>query len=165
MRTLFLGRHAKSSWNNALLADQDRPLNERGLRDAPRMGKRLAARNIRPDLIISSPALRAYDTAVKIADEIDYPVSDIQVTKEIYLEGKTGILNAISLLDSNIDSVMLIGHNPGITITTNYLTQADLGNIPTCGIAEIQFDFELWSEIDSSTGKMVLFDYPKRIKD
>ena len=165
MKTLFLGRHAKSSWNNALLADQDRPLNERGLRDAPRMGKRLADRGVRPNLIISSPALRAYDTAVKIAGEIDYPVSDIQVTKEIYLEGKTGILNAISLLDSNIDSVMLIGHNPGITIAVNYLAQADLDNVPTCGIAEIQFDFELWSEIDSSTGKMVLFDYPKRIKD
>ena len=92
---------------NALLADQDRPLNKRGERDAPRMGQRLANRQARPDLVISSPALRAYETAVKIADEIGYAEDDIQTSKELYLQGKSGVMDVLSGINPEINCVML----------------------------------------------------------
>lgn len=165
MKTLFLIRHAKSSWKNALLVDQDRPLNKRGERDAPQMGQRLANRQARPDLVISSPALRAYETAVRIADEIGYAEDDIQTSKELYLQGKSGIMDVLSGINPEISCVMLFAHNPGVTIAANYLANADIDHIPTCGVAEIQFDVEFWTDVEGGTGKLILFDYPKRLEN
>ena len=163
MKTLFLVRHAKSSWENQGLPDNERPLNERGQQDAPRMGKRLASRGVKPDILISSPAVRAYSTAVKIAAEIGYQKDDIQTKAKLYFEGTSGILEIIRSLKSRINTAMLFGHNPTMTEAVNILAQTTIGNVPTCGIAEIQFDVESWQDVDKGLGTMQLFDYPKRI--
>ena len=165
MKTLFLVRHAKSSWADPALSDQERPLNERGERDASRMGKRLAARGIKPDIMISSPALRAYSTAVKIAAELGYPKFDIQLNDKLYFEGASGMLKVIHELIPKVGAAMVFGHNPTMTELVNDLAQTDIDNVPTCGIAEIYFDIESWEDVDQGKGKMELFDYPKRIDD
>ena len=165
MKTLFLVRHAKSSWESPLLPDHERPLNARGKRDAPRMGKRLVSRGVKPDILISSPAVRAYSTAVKIAAEIDYPKDDIQVNEKLYFEGTSSVLDVIHSLIPRISSAMLFGHNPIMTQLVNYLANTTIGNVPTCGIAEIKFDAESWEEVDEGLGAMQLFDYPKRVDD
>ena len=165
MKTLFLVRHAKSSWDNPGLADDERPLNARGERDAPRMGKRLVSRNVKPDILVSSPALRAHTTAEKIAAEIGYSKDAIQTNEKLYFEGTDGMLDVIRSLAVEVNSAMLFGHNPMMTELVNDLANADIDNVPTCGIAEIQFDVESWEEFDEAPGKMILFDYPKRVDD
>ncbi len=165
MKTLFLVRHAKSSWENFRLSDNERPLSERGERDAPIMGKRLASRGVKPDILISSPALRAHSTAMKIAVEIGYPEADIQMKAKLYFEGFSAMLDIIHSIASSVDTAMLFGHNPTMTRAVNTLASESIGNVPTCGIAEIQFDVESWQDIDEGLGTMQLFDYPKRIDD
>ena len=115
MKILILVRHAKSSWKNAYLLDIDRPLNKRGQRDAPVMGKRLAERDSTPDFLISSPATRALTTAEIIAQEIEYPVEDIVVDERIYGADVDDWLEIVQDLDDGWDCVMCFGHNPGIT--------------------------------------------------
>jgi phosphohistidine phosphatase len=165
MKTLLLARHAKSNWENSALSDHDRPLSLRGERDAPRMGKRLISGGVKPDILISSPALRAYSTAVKIAAEIGYPKDDILVKAKLYFEGTAGMLDVIHSLKPKADIAMLFGHNPTITELVNALAQTTIGNVPTCGIAEIQFDIESWEDVHEGLGTMQLFDYPKRVDD
>lgn len=165
MKTLFLTRHAKSSWDAPGLSDEKRPLNSRGERDAPKMGKRLVSRGVQPELIVSSPALRAYSTAIKIAAETGYAEKAVQVDKRLYFEGIGAALKIIQSLNLEVQSAMLVGHNPVTTALANYLANTNIANIPTCGIAEIVFDTESWQEVDSGTGMMKLFDYPKRIDD
>ena len=165
MKTLFLVRHAKSSWENSGLPDNERPLNERGERDAPRMGKRLAAREVKPDILISSPARRARSTAEMIAAEIGHPRDDIQTNAKLYFEGISGLLEVVHSLVSKVDTAMLFGHNPTMTQAINILAKTTIGNVPTCGIAEIQFDVELWKDVDRGLGTMQRFDYPKRMDD
>ena len=165
MKTLFLVRHAKSSWDNQSLSDDERPLNKRGERDAPRMAKRLVSRGVKPDILTSSPALRAYTTAVKIAAEIGYPKDAIKINDNLYFEGIEGMLEVIHALAPEIGSAMLFGHNPTMTELVNGLANTDIGNVPTCGIVEITFDIESWEEVDEGLGTMKLFDYPKRVDD
>ena len=105
MKKLFLVRHAKSSWSNPDLDDFDRPLNKRGKRDAPFMGKVLNERNIFPDLIISSPAERAFITAQTIAEQINYPLKDIQTFDRLYHGGFKDLLVTLKGIDQNIDLI------------------------------------------------------------
>ena len=165
MKTLFLVRHAKSSWDNAALSDEERPLNKRGEQDAPRMGKRLVSRGVTPDILISSPAVRAYSTAVKIAAEIGYPKEAIKVSDKLYFEGSGGMLDVIHSLKPEINVAMLFSHNPTITELINDLANTTIDNVPTCGVAEIRFDIETWESVDEGLGAMQLFDYPKRMDD
>jgi len=165
MKTLFLVRHAKSSWDNPGLSDEERPLNKRGQRDAPRMGRRLKSRGVSPDLLISSPAVRAHSTSVRIAAEIGYLGANIQIRNKLYFEGVSGVYDVIHSLDPNLKTVMLFGHNPTTTELVNELSNVDIDNVPTCGIAELRFDIETWSEVVAGIGEMVLFDYPKRVDD
>jgi phosphohistidine phosphatase len=165
MKTLYLVRHAKSSWKDATLSDRERPLNKRGKRDAPRMGKRLMSRGAKPEVLISSPAVRARKTAAKIAAEIGYAEEQIRVEEGLYMGGTTGMLNVVRSLGQGIGTAMLFGHNPSMTDLVNYLAHADIENVPTCGIAEIRFYAESWADVVKGGGEMVLFDYPKRIDD
>ncbi len=163
MKTLYIVRHAKSSWDDAYMRDFDRPLNNRGNNNAPEMGKRLASMNILPDLIISSSANRAITTAKKIAREINYNQDNIKETKELYLASIGTTISIIRQVDDQHNSLMIFGHNPGWTDLTNYLSNAYIDNIPTCGIAAIEFDIERWSEVDKDKGKLIFFDYPKNL--
>ena len=165
MLTLFLIRHAKSSWNIPGIDDFDRPLNDRGERNAPFMGKQLAVRNEKPGVLLSSPANRAFSTAKHIARELGYDQNDIVKKNELYHAGVHTWLKVVNELDPEQDSVMIFGHNDGITEFANYLTRAYIDHIPTCGIVKIRFDFDDWKMVSEGTGELVYFDYPKRYKE
>lgn len=158
LRTLLLIRHAKSSWQEADLEDIDRPLNNRGVRDAPIMGQRLLARSLMPDLIVSSPAVRALATARAIAHEVSYSLETIVVDDELYAAHPQDVLDAVSAFDDAVQFAMVVTHNPAITELANRFSDAPIENVPTCGILTIEVS--AWSRIDAAT--LVDFDYPKK---
>jgi len=162
MKTLYLSRHAKSSWNNANMSDHARPLNERGEKDAPRMGKRLRKRNPQPQIIISSSAVRAETTATILAEAIDYPISEIKIDERLYGAEPKHVISIIRELDDAIDCVMLVGHNPTFTDLINALSVSQIENVPTCGMAVLRFPTDTWSKIGQVQGELLDFDYPKK---
>lgn len=164
-KTLFLVRHAKSSWDDAGLDDRQRPLNGRGKVEAPRMGKHLAGYKIKPELIYSSPAVRALKTAEKIAKELGFKKSDVVVNEGIYTFDGGNLADVIKELDDKYDTVMLVGHNPAITALANEISDAGIDNIPTCGVALIEFDVRKWKDAARGGGRLVEFDYPKKLWD
>ena len=159
-RVLTLVRHAKSSWGDPEVHDFDRPLNERGFKSATKIARRLAEANYTVDAIISSPAKRANTTAEILAKEIKY--KGIEQNIDIYNAAIDTLLVLVSSLDDNLNSVMLVGHNPGFTILCNYLSSARIDNMPTCSIAQIQFDAGSWKAITEHSGELINFDYPKK---
>ena len=161
MKTLVLIRHAKSSWKDASLADRDRPLNDRGKRDAPEMGRRLAVWGGPPDLIVSSPAARALATARVIAEAVGYPVDRIREDERIYMAGPAELLEAIHDLDDGDDRVFLFGHNPGLTDLVDALSEPALENVPTCGIVELQLTGDRWADLSRKTVRRTGFHTPK----
>lgn len=161
---LFLCRHAKSSWSEPGLADKERPLNERGKFDAPLMGEILKNKQESPDLIISSPAKRAYKTAKIIAEKLNYDIKNIEVENELYMAGKSDFLDVLTKCSSENKSIMLSSHNYGITDFANYISNSDIGNIPTCGIVKISFTFKNWEDLKNNKGKQQYFIYPKMFK-
>jgi phosphohistidine phosphatase len=161
MKTLFLVRHAKSSRDDPALSDQERPLNDRGMRDAPRMGERLAARDVKPDLILSSPALRALATAELIARKLDYKVKDIVVDRRLYAAAADDLLEVIHELGDKPQRVMLFGHNPELTDLAHRLSSR-ITDLPTCTVAEFSFDTKLWSKVGRQEPAKVTLHHPKR---
>ena len=160
MKTLYLVRHAKSSWGDSTISDFDRPLNERGNRDKTVMGNRLFNKNLTLDLMISSSAKRTKQTSIGLAKEIGYATDAIHFLDELYHASVQQLTTQINRLDSTKNSVLLVGHNPGISLLCDYLCnhQADF---PTLGIACISFETENWEEIFRNTGTLQWFDYPK----
>ena len=139
MKTLFLVRHAKSSRDEPSLPDKDRPLNDRGKRDAPKMGERLAKRDVVPNLILSSPAKRALNTTQIIAKKLDYKLADIVVDERLYATAADDLLHVIRKLGTKPKSVMLFGHNPELTELAHSLSNK-ITHLPTCAVAEFTFD-------------------------
>lgn len=164
-KQLLIFRHAKSDWANADISDFNRPLNSRGLVDAPAMGKRLKALKIKPEMVISSPAMRALSTAKLVCHEINFPIEAIQTNKSIYDATCSQLLKLINNFDNGSDVIALFGHNNGITDLAVYLTDEDIFNIPTCGMVLISFPFDDWAMVSKSNGEMVLYDFPKNIQD
>lgn len=162
MKTLTLIRHAKSSWKYPELSDFDRPLNKRGKKNAPYMGARLAEQNISPDRILTSPAARALATAKMIAKAIKYPSKELIADQRVYLSSARELLNVLRDVEDSCKEVFLIGHNPSLTDLANDLTGESIENIPTTGMVRIQFDFDTWDQVAEGSGKLVLFDYPKK---
>ena len=161
MKTLYLIRHAKSSWDDMALADEDRPLNSRGRRDAPKVGERLAKRRAKPDLILSSPATRAVMTAEIIAKELDYKRSNIVLDDRLYAVSADDLLDVIRQLDDKAERVMLIGHNPELTELAHRLS-SKITHLPTCAVAEFTFDAKSWTRIGKDKPIKVAFEYPKQ---
>lgn len=163
MKYLTLVRHAKSSWDKAGLDDFDRPLNQRGLKNAPEMGKRLTDAGYIVGCIVSSPALRAISTAEMIAKELNFDPQQIIEKAEIYEASLHTLVNIVLGIENNLSQVMLVGHNPGFTLLCNYLSNANIDNLPTCSVAQLQFDVNVWGDIKEKSGKLIKFDYPKKI--
>ncbi len=163
MHTLFLLRHAKSSWDNAILDDIDRPLNKRGKGDAPLMGRFLTEKGDIPELIISSTAKRALSTAKRVANEIGYKSSKIKKNEKLYMADTEDFRNVIEEIDDNIRKLMLVSHNNGITDFANFISNSDIGNIPTCGIVKIEFTLTRWKDITHTKGRLIYFEFPKNI--
>lgn len=161
MKTLFLVRHAKSSWNDTTIPDKDRPLNARGKRDAPKMGKRLAKRNVKVDLILSSPACRAITTARVLADKLDYKLTDIIVDDRLYPGAVHNLLKIVHNLGNKSDRVMLVGHDPALSTLAHRLS-SDITHMPTCAVAEFTFKAKLWSDVCKASLAAVALDFPKK---
>ena len=162
MKELILVRHAKSSWKDPALSDHERPLNKRGKRDAPEMGERLAASGYDPDLIVSSSADRALDTARTIAGKLGYPRERIAVEERLFHAGVAELLHVIRGVDDPVDILMLFGHNPGLTDLANHIGPREILNMPTCAVLHLRFQADTWSTVGDVPGEEVRYDYPKR---
>ncbi|WP_416047065.1 SixA phosphatase family protein [Cupriavidus basilensis] len=161
MKTLFLVRHAKSSRDDPSLPDRLRPLDDRGRHDASKMGKRLADRGVEPDLLVSSPALRALTTAQLIADEIGYKRKDIVIDEILYASSPDNLLSVICALDDGLGRVMLFGHNPEFAGLAHRLSSTII-DMATCAIAEFCFDAKAWADVAEIGPTKVRMDAPKK---
>jgi len=164
MKLLSLIRHAKSSWKDAHLSDFDRPLNKRGERDAPRMGRRFASVEPPPDLILASPARRAEHTARVIGEAIGYAAERIRFDRTLYLATPAEMLGVIQALDDRLAHIALVAHNPGLTDLCEVLASAKIDNVPTCGIVRMSLAIDAWRGVSRGCGTLLDFDYPKRDK-
>ena len=160
MKTLYLVRHAKSSWKYPDLEDFERPLNKRGRKSLIFMGAVLNKLEVEPDLVISSPANRAAMTARMIADRINYPLDKIRYSESIYLSDENALIHVIRNINNALKQAMLVGHNPGLTDLANYITDKQISNIPTCGVYCVDLDISSWTEINEHCGKWRFFEFP-----
>ena len=162
MKTIYLVRHAKSGWDNHDLADFDRPLNDRGLKSAPFMAYQLKKKEIKPVLVISSPANRAFTTAEIFCEILEYPRDQIVPRIEIYEGGTTHLLNIVQQIPDNYTTVMLFGHNPTITDFVNLLAGNHIDSMSTCSIVSVDMKIKSWEKAAADTGKIVFHEYPKK---
>lgn len=161
-RRIYFLRHAKSETLINGQRDIERELNSRGHSDAPKMGNLLAERGVKPELIVASPSMRTRQTAEYITEQLKYEADLIDWNEEIYEASARTLLNVIGQIDDKYQTVMLIGHNPGISYIAEYFTKEVLGNVPTCGFVEINFpSADRWAEVSEGTGKVEAFLYPK----
>ena len=161
MKTLLLVRHAKSDWGNAGLDDFDRPLNERGKKDAPAMAERFLDKQIKIEAFISSPAKRAKKTASIFASAYKHDKDNIIFKDELYGAPENVFYDVITAMDNKFDSIAVFSHNPGITDFANLLTTTKIDNIPTCGVFAIKAECSKWSEFKDAKKEFWFFDYPK----
>jgi phosphohistidine phosphatase len=162
MKTLYLVRHAKSSWKYSDLDDFERPLNKRGHKNAPFMGKVLKKLKATPDLVISSPANRAAMTARIIAAAINYPLKDIRYSATLYELSKNTLTRIVKQIDDSVNKAMIVGHNPTINGLANYIGDQPVGNIPTCGVFCVVLDISSWEKISEHCGRLKFFEFPKK---
>jgi len=165
MKTLLVLRHAKSNWDDSAAKDHERPLNARGERDAPRMGQLARDEQLRPELIVSSDAVRARMTACAMADATG---GQLLLDPRLYHAGPTDILAALrSVIEQNVENVatvMIVGHNPGLEELIARLT-GEREDLPTCALAQIALPIDRWSDLDISTrGTLVGLWRPKDLR-
>ena len=161
MKNLFLIRHAKSSWDDSTLHDHERPLNQRGRGNAPIMAKRLQQLGIKPDALFSSTAYRAASTAQIFADLLDFPASKISYDPNLYLASAGMLQDFISKIENSLNSILIFGHNPGLTVLVYQVWGIPIDNIPTCGIVSLKFGNSNWKEASSLLPSGTTFDFPK----
>lgn len=162
MKTIYLLRHAKSSQKYPEIDDFERPLSKKGRESIAIMGKLLNDLNASPGLIITSPANRAAMTARSIAGMINYQLDKIEYREDIYLSDKDTLLEVIKNVKNSFKSVMLVGHNPGLTELANHLNDEKVEDIPTCGVCCLEFNSRYFRDIAAGSGKMKFFEYPKK---
>ena len=163
-KTLFLIRHAKSSWGDPALPDFERPLNDRGKKDAPEIAKRLSKKKIKIDTFVSSPAKRARQTCKYFAKEFDLKKKDIVLEPKLYEAGEENFYEVVEGLKNKWDSVAIFSHNPGITAFANSLTESRVDDMPTCSVFAIKIDTDKWKNFRTAKKEFWFFDYPKAIE-
>jgi len=161
MKTLILIRHAKSSWDQIGIDDFDRPLNERGKKDAPEMAKRLKEKAIELDYLISSPAKRARKTARYFAEQFGFKKEDINLIDELYGATRSAFSKVVAQIDDKNHAVALFSHNPGITSFANSLTESHIDDMPTCSVFAIKVNADKWKDFRTAKKEFLFFDYPK----
>jgi phosphohistidine phosphatase len=164
MKSLVIIRHAKSSWADAGMEDFDRPLNERGKKDAPEMAKRLLSKNISIDVLISSTAKRAQQTCRAFAEVYGIERSSIILKPELYLAPAEIFYKVITETNSKYNCIAVFAHNPGITEFANSLTSARIDDMPTCAVYALHISTDNWKDFKVSKKDFWFFDYPKRIE-
>lgn len=164
MKTLYILRHAKSSWDFEELSDHDRPLNKRGRQDAPLMGHELASRGAIPELIISSPAVRAISTATLVGKELKYDADDIVVDTRVYGADENDLLEVVQQAPADVNSLMLVGHNEALSDFADMLSPKPVASMPTAGVTALEFNCDSWQEISKDNAKLLFYDFPKNHK-
>ena len=159
MKTLYLLRHAKSSWDDESLSDFERPLNERGINAAPFMGEVMTRRGYSPAVVISSPAKRAATTAALVKESAGFN-ADLRYDDRIYEASPNTLRKVASELSDDLDSAMLVGHNPGMEGFVRYLT-GQVEPMPTAALAVIELAIDSWKDLDADTGAIVEIIRPK----
>jgi phosphohistidine phosphatase len=164
MKQLLLIRHGKSDWDRHGLTDHDRPLNDRGLRDAPRMASALIGRGVQPDLIVSSTAVRALTTAQLIAVKMGYPLENILEAPALYLAAPGAILRAIQQLDEAAGTVMIFGHNPGMhEAVYAFAAGEEVSDFPTLAVARIEISAEHWGSVEWDSARLLELIIPRGV--
>ncbi|GGH75353.1 MAG: histidine phosphatase family protein [Bacteroidetes bacterium] len=163
MKTLYLVRHAKSSWQYDDIDDYDRPLKGRGIRDAHMISQWLADEMSAPSMLVSSPATRALHTAMIFARTLNFPFADIKVDDRLYMATSDHLISFLHELSDDLDSVMVFGHNPTITNFVNRCVDQRVDNVPTSGVVCLHFAEEHWKDVQDSA-ELLYFDYPKKRK-
>lgn len=161
MRLLTLVRHAKSSWEYPELSDFERPLNERGRRDAPLMADKVRKYPPLPDRLVSSPALRAVTTAHVFADTLGIKREDIVLLPKIYEASASTLMKLVRGMDDGDRHVMMFGHNPGFTELCHLLAACSFEEMPTCAIARFELEVKIWEDVGEDCGKLARYGYPK----
>lgn len=161
MKQLLIIRHAKSSWNNSLMTDFERPLNDRGNRDAPEMAKRIVDKGIKIDTIVSSMANRALSTSEYFAKAAGIKNSEIVITNKLYHAPAYVFYDVINSFEDSYHTVAIFAHNPGITDFVNELTETKIDDMPTCGIYAVKIAIESWDEFKNGDKQFWFFDAPK----
>lgn len=163
MKTLLLLRHAKSSWNDPSQRDFDRPLNDRGKRDAPRMGRALADRGPAPDLIVSSPAVRAKQTVEAVISAAGF-TAPLQFDESIYEASLGELMRVVRNLPDNSSAVLMVGHNPGFEGLVYRLSGAN-ERMTTAALAAIEFQIDRWQAVEDGQGKLLWVLIPRQFRD
>jgi phosphohistidine phosphatase len=161
MKTLLIVRHGKSSWDEPDLSDRDRPLKDRGITDARKMSAMLLEQKFVPQLVISSPAQRARQTAELFCETFGIPADEIVIDEKLYFQGEKTVINLVKEIDNRFGTVMITGHNPDFTDLANHFMSQSLYNLPTAGVVKLQFDCKSWSEISRSNLKNDICLFPK----
>jgi len=161
MKTLYLVRHAKSSWKHDV-DDHKRPLKNRGERDGRLVSKKVKTEIDPPQKIITSDATRAFSTAQFFKEALKIPDANFETTHELYDFSGQNVMRIIKNLDNNLDSIMIVGHNHAFTSVANMLGNRYIENVPTCGFVMLEFDEKKWSDI--TTGKTVKTIFPRDLK-
>jgi len=160
-KQLLLIRHAKSSWAYPELRDFERELNQRGLANAPEMGARLRKRSLIPDAMLISPARRTIMTAELIAQETGVPATAMRFDDRLYLANPATMLATIRESDPKTELLAVIAHNPGITDLANLLAGYCIDNMPTCSVALLDLNTDVWGDAGKEPARLIDFDYPK----
>jgi len=163
MKTLYLVRHAKSSWEVDNVDDYDRPLKGRGIKDAHVISHALSLEDELPQALLSSPATRALHTAMIFARNLNFPFSAINIDQDLYMCSDNELLSIIKKLDDSIECAMIFSHNPTITDFVNKCIAQRIDNVPTTGVVSFHFDISSWKEA-TFNARLALFDYPKKHK-
>jgi phosphohistidine phosphatase len=164
MKTLLQLRHAKSSWKDENVADHDRPLNGRGKKDAPQMGRLIAAEGLVPDVIVSSTAKRARKTAVAVAEHCGY-TGEVHKLEELYLAPPEIYIDVLRQLAEDVRRALVVGHNPGMQMLVTVLTGAS-EEFPTAALARIELPIDAWADFSSETrGELVRLWRPRELAD
>ncbi|HEY8539560.1 MAG TPA: histidine phosphatase family protein [Steroidobacteraceae bacterium] len=163
MLRLTLVRHAKSEPAYSGQSDWERALEAQGLRDAPKMAIRLKERGLKPDRILSSPAVRAITTANLLASELGVPANLVIQDERLYLASSTAIFEVVRELGGNVPHLMIVGHNPGLTeFADEVSSERSVDHLPTCGVYSLLFEIRSWNELEPATGVDAELDYPNR---
>ncbi|MDH5475477.1 MAG: histidine phosphatase family protein [Cyclobacteriaceae bacterium] len=159
-KKLYLLRHAQTLDKQHDESDADRQLTAIGTQNATRMGINIKNKNIIPDMMISSPAIRARYTSELVAEQIGYDLSRIHYNSEIYNASIRTLLKAVNNFKDEWKSTLLVGHNPAITFLAEYLSGEPIGNMSTCGLVCLSFDFNNWSMVSENNAEFKWYEYP-----
>ena len=165
MKTLYLVRHAKSSWDDLTIEDYERPLLSKGIQRAKKVAEHLKKRGVRPDLIVSSHAVRAYETAKIFSGKLGFPEKEIIIDDDLYFSGAEAMESVLYSLDDKFKSVMLVGHNPDMTRFANiFLHEGErIDYMPTSGLVSVLFHTQEWQKIMLAKREIPFVIFPKTL--